>query len=505
MMERYREQVKCIYIDPPYNTGGDGFPYKDGYIHSSWLAMLFDRVLAMLLLMSRESSFAVSIDDNEVHRLDLCLREVFGENKIGELCVIRAEGGGLAKQVVKGHDYLLLYARAIRTFPPLLRPKDIRGDIVEVKGRRYWIETDWLRKKFGKYGTLLYEDIERIKGKKKKEEIDQGLREGRYRLIKKGSGHIVGRLRSVDEDGSKFYSVVKHLNADGMNEVLALFPRGGFGYPKPLGLCEQYIRGSTFSRRYWDAVILDYFAGSGTTAHAVINLNREDGGNRKYILVEMAHYFDTVLMPRIKKVVYSKDWKDGQPTSPDTGISHAFKYIRIESYEDTLNNLKLKPKTKAQQKTFTYPEFKEDYMLGYWLDVETKDSPSLLDLKALENPFDYKMRIATKSVAESRPVKIDLIETFNWLLGLKVKYIYRKQGFFVVQGRNLKDESILIVWRNLKEHDNETLEKFLEKSGYNPRDTEFDKIYVNGDHTLEDPFNKVRVIDQEFRNLMFQE
>ena len=83
---------------------------------------------------------------------------------------------------------------------------------------------------------------------------------------------------------------------------------------------------------------LDYFAGSGTTGHAVVNLNREDGGKRKYIMVEMGNYFDDVTRPRMQKVVYSKDWKDGKPTSRD-GISHAFKYIRLESYEDTLNNL----------------------------------------------------------------------------------------------------------------------------------------------------------------------
>jgi adenine-specific DNA-methyltransferase len=92
---------------------------------------------------------------------------------------------------------------------------------------------------------------------------------------------------------------------------------------------------------------MDYMAGSGTTAQAVINLNREDGGRRKYILVEMGGYFDTVLVPRIKKVVYSKDWQDGKPVSRE-GSSHMFKYIRLESYEDTLNNLELK-RTEAQQ------------------------------------------------------------------------------------------------------------------------------------------------------------
>ncbi len=86
-----------------------------------------------------------------------------------------------------------------------------------------------------------------------------------------------------------------------------------------------------------NSLTLDYFAGSGTTAHAVINLNREDGGKRKYVLVEMGDYFHTFLLPRIKKVVYSNDWRDGQPISHE-GISHFLKYYTLEQYEETLRN-----------------------------------------------------------------------------------------------------------------------------------------------------------------------
>ena len=111
--------------------------------------------------------------------------------------------------------------------------------------------------------------------------------------------------------------------------------REGFATQKPVKLIERCVSltGAT--------TILDFFAGSGTTGHAVINLNREDGGDRKYILIEMGEHFDTVLVPRLKKVIYSKDWKDGKPQSRNTGVSHCFKILRLESYEDTLNNLRL--------------------------------------------------------------------------------------------------------------------------------------------------------------------
>src|SRR5690606_23304349 len=88
-------------------------------------------------------------------------------------------------------------------------------------------------------------------------------------------------------------------------------------------------------------LVLDYFSGSATSGHAVIELNREDGGNRKYILVEMGEYFDSVTKPRIQKVIYSEGWKDGKPTTRK-GSSHMFKYLSLESYEDVLNNLELK-------------------------------------------------------------------------------------------------------------------------------------------------------------------
>jgi len=528
MLERYREQVKCVYIDPPYNTGSDEFVYKDNYQHSSWLSMIYDRATLAKTLMSNYASFASSIDDNEVHHLDICLSIVFAGNKVGELSVIRAEGGGLAKQIVKGHDYLLVYAKKLDDFPPLLRPKDIRGKIVNIDGKRYWIETDWLRTEFGKYGTLLYEDIERVKGIEKKKEIDKGIQEGRYVLIKKNDGHIVGRLRPIDEDGSKFYSVIKHLNADGMNQVLDLFPQGGFGYPKPLSLCKQYILGSTFGNKFKSSFVLDFFAGSGTTAHAVINLNREDGGKRKYILVEMGDYFDTVLMPRIKKVVYSKDWKDGKPVSRDTGISHMFKYIRLESYEDALANIELKRTGPQQLLLDQSASFRESYILKYMLETEAKGSPSLLNIDWFDDPFNYKLFVCTDSVGETKPVKVDLVETFNWLLGLRVHHMDSIRGFRIVEGTNPKGEKVLVIWRKIRdlaetdpdriraqrEQANRDLEEFFRKQQYNTLDTEFDVIYVNGDNNLMnipltpekeglEPRYKVRLIEEEFKRLMF--
>ena len=142
-------------------------------------------------------------------------------------------------------------------------------------------------------------------------------------------------------------------------------------------------------------------------------------------------------------------------------------------------------------------------MLSYWLDVETKNSSSLLNLNQFEDPFNYKLNIAAGSVGVTKPTNVDLVETFNYLLGLTVKQIDTIRGFKVVVGQNPQDESVLVVWRVLADKDNAALEEFMNKSKYHPKDTEFDHIYVNGDHTLEDPHSKVRMTEIEFKRLMF--
>ena len=312
LKQQFRGQVKLIYIDPPYNTGSDSFGYNDNFNHSSWLTFMKNRLEIAKELLTDDGVFFVSCDDNEQAYLKILMDEIFGsENFITNFVVIRAEGGGLAKQVVKGHDYLLTYAKNIENFEPLRKPKDIRGKIVEKDGERYWIEEDWLRLEFGKYGTCYYEDIERVKGKAKKDEIDRGIENGQYVLLNKGKNKtIVGRYRALAEDGSKFYSVLKHLNAAGKNELKDLIGEDIFAFPKPTALLKEIILGATFFKKDKDAIVLDFHAGSGTTAHAVLELNKEDNGNRKFILVEQMDYVENVTIPRVEKVMKKENIGD---------------------------------------------------------------------------------------------------------------------------------------------------------------------------------------------------
>jgi len=307
-------------------------------------------------------------------------------------------------------------------------------------------------------------------------------------------------LHEVETNVSKS---VFHDYTDGEKQLASLFGKAGvFPTPKPTSLPTRFVSQTCLH----SSLVMDFFGGSGSTGHAVINLNREDGGKRKYILVEMGEHFDTVLKPRIQKVVFSKDWKEGKPTDPTSGVSHCFKYLRLESYEDCLNNLKLKRSGEQDDLLNRNAGLKEDYTLRYMLDLESRDS--LLNVSAFADPFNYTLKVATGSVGETKPVKVDLVETFNYLIGLKVKTMDAIRGVIVVTGENLKGDKILVLWRKTAETDSEALNRWFVKQGYNTQDMEFDIIYVNGDNNLENLRRdeqtwKVRLTEEEFLRRMF--
>ncbi len=324
--------------------------------------------------------------------------------------------------------------------------------------------------------------------------------EARYKRLK----DLLLRIGETANDDFRKYDVTNvnkygwGTNEDANDELHQLLgEQYVVSYPKPSKLITLLLA----SNRKNSILILDYFAGSGTTGHSVINLNREDGGSRKYILCEMEEYFNSVTKPRIQKVIYSEDWNNGKPVSRK-GSSHCFKYMRLEQYEDTLNNLVVKKNTLMDQGG----EFFDGYMLGYLLDTETKDS--LFSLDWFVNPWNTKLKITRNN--ETKEEKIDLIETFNYLIGLKVQRItYPKLEICVVEGYNRKEEHILIIWRDCTKVSNEDLNEFFRRMAYSTRDKEFDKIYVNGDNNLENLKTdadawKVTLIEQEFSKRMFE-
>lgn len=261
-----------------------------------------------------------------------------------------------------------------------------------------------------------------------------------------------------------------------------------FSFPKSLYNVKDCLHATTQNQK--DALILDFFAGSGTTGHATLNLNKDDDGNRKFMLIEMGQYFETVLKPRIEKVVFSDNWKDGKPKDNKGHEEQIIKYQSLEQYEDSLENIEFSQKA--------LDEF-SDYFVRYMLDFETRDSKTFLNIDKMENPFNYKINVLDDYQLKTVPV--DLPETYNYLIGLEVNKIrpYKNEEdnnrrYLMIQGKNA-NRNILVVWRDIREFNPEKDRNFLEKT---IQIEEFDEVHLNGDSLILEAV----LIEENFKRLM---
>jgi adenine-specific DNA-methyltransferase len=614
MQGRYQEEIKCVYIDPPYNTASSAILYKNTYKHSSWGTLMRDRLELLKRTMRQDSAIFVSIDNHERTILEQAMDQVFGSNNhIEELIWSMNTNNSQAPNYSTNHEYVLVYAKnrtiaendadmfrepkpgfkEVMELVTRLNPEYPSVEVIEASLGKLYAERqikfreeieaqglDWDDEKGNDpwKGLFSYTRAEyRDKNGQFVKESEALARNAKIWIWQEGdasmpatkqaastqdSSHINWRFYKPphpetgkpcphpksgwkfayddDEDSPDKRSFVSlerdHRIAwgtdekkvprikrmlhevetnigksvfsdysDGEKQTSALFGKSGiFLAPKHANFVSRFILHSTKN----DSVVLDCFGGSGSTAHAVITTNRNDHGARKYVTAEMGAHFDTIIVPRLKKVVYCADWKEGKPQSRNSGVSHGFKILRLESYEDSLNNLHLKrsPEQEAGLKAASDRQ-RDEYMLGYFLDVESDGSSSLLDVTQFHDPFNYKLQVATHSAGETKETAVDLVETFNWLLGLKVKTIDQQKGFLVVAGEKRTGGRTLILWRTLSADsvaDNTALEDYFKKIKVNPADTEYDFIFINGPHTVSDPHNKIHLIEEEFQRRMFE-
>lgn len=594
LFERYQGQVKCTYIDPPYNTNATQIIYKNGYKHSSWLSLIYDRLVLAKSILNESGIIEVAIDDEEYHRLECIVRQVFGdENYIANVAIMHNPKGRDKEYFASAHEYTLVSSKNINkatTYRLKLDEEQLKQKYSKGSDEESYRELPLRRSGSGAsrydreymYFPFIYDKttekisvipedeykrifvdgsfndtfVEELKSKYEsnnhifilpiREDGSYGRWRWGYESSKSGcdNGFLFAKLGSnptvyqIDYADSTYlpktfwFGERYDASTKGTNLLKDILGPNPFDYPKSIFAVEDML---TIGSKTGDT-ILDFFGGSGTTAHAVINLSRVNE-RRKYILAEMGEHFDTVLKPRIQKVIYSKDWKDGKPISRE-GSSHLFKYIRLESYEDALNNLQLKRTQEQGSLLDQHDALREQYMLSYMLDVESAGSASLLNVSAFADPFNYRMNIARGN--ETRETVVDLVETFNWLLGIKVLRISQKDyrtaefetdaegrlqvkgrprtcpagegwAFQEVEGETLSGDKVLIIWRTLTdkpEQDNVMLDAWFSKRNYNTLDFEFSRIYVNGDNNLEnlkvgEERWKVALIEEEFKRLMF--
>ena len=542
LQEKYYKRIKCTYIDPPYNAKSSEILYKNTFKHASWLSLMENRLSIGRNLLRTDGVFEVAIDDIENARLvNLCDDIFYDFSGKADLSIIINPSGQQGKNFSTTGEYVHCYFQdESNMLAKELRDEesaDVRGFMNGAKGEGgNYLRTSGKTCFYPIYvknniivgiGDVCDDDFHPSSSNELTEDgriaiypIDGEGVERKWLFGHDTVGDIISELSVKINKNTKLLEIIRTKTAinyktiwtdscysakeHGTNLLTKMFNKPVFSFPKSIYTVKDCI--GLAVRENPNEIILDYFGGSGTTAHAVIELNRFGNGHRKFILCEMGLYFSTATRPRIEKVIYSPDWKDGKPVSRQ-GISQCFKYMRLEQYEDTLNNLKIK----EQQTTAQFDEdsrFNESYMLEYMLDVETRDS--LLNLKMFENPF--AMTLKTTKDNELVEMEVDMVETFNYLIGLNVETEdwYRDENICVVQGHTHRDNlHTLVIWRNCKKIDNEQLNQFFDRMDFRTRDSEFDLIYVKGDNLLpnlrrdEDNW-KVVLIEEEFTKRMFE-
>ena len=540
LQEKFARRTKCAYIDPPYNAKSSEIMYKNTFKHASWLSLMENRINVARNLLRDDSVFEIAIDEVENARLCL-LNDALLDFYSGraDVSIVINPSGQQGKNFSTSSEYVHFYfqdepnmlAKEIRSeenadvrgfmngakgeggnylrtsgktcfYPIYVKDNNVigfgdvceddfhpisanvvNGDILEI----YPIDAEGVERKW-LFGRDTVSDIQSELSVKKNRNT------GLYEIIRTKTEI---NYKTVWTDS--MYSAKEH----GTNLLSKMFKSTVFSFPKSLYAVKDCI--GIAIRNTQNSLVLDFFAGSGTTGHAVIEHNRDnENANHKYVLCEMGDYFNSATRPRIEKALYSRDWRDGKPISRN-GISQCFKYIRLEQYEDTLNNLEIK----KQELEFQPKEFQESYMLSYLLDTETRDS--LLNLKWFENPFE--MTLKTTKDNELVETKVDMVETFNYLIGLNVETEdwFQDDNICVVQGKTHREGlKTLVIWRNCKAVNNDQLCMFFDKMDFRTRDTEFDLIYVNGDNTLpnlkrDEDHWKLVLTEEEFQKRMFEE
>jgi adenine-specific DNA-methyltransferase len=366
----YARQVKCVYIDPPYNTGAENWTYNDavnspeirewlGKVvgdeaadlsrHDKWLCMMYPRLQLLKQFLREDGLIFVSIDDNEASRLGMLMDEIFGAgNHVETLIWKKSYGGGSkSKHFVNQHEYIFCYARSLDQIGALSLPPDekvlryykfedehiaTRGPYrlqplatnsmdprpnlryaIPYEGEEVWPEKQWQWKRERAMAALANNELVFRRG-----------RDGRWTVSYKQY------LRDPEGEDrrQKPFSIIEGIyTQQGTNEIKGMFGDGkAFSFPKPRALIEHILRIATSA----DDVVLDSFAGSGTTGHAVLSLNKEDGGRRRFVLVELSESIATNLtLRRLRMAVDGYTPAGEEDGAPVQGLGGGYRYCHL--------------------------------------------------------------------------------------------------------------------------------------------------------------------------------
>jgi adenine-specific DNA-methyltransferase len=533
MQEKYNQKIDAVYGDPPYNAKSSEIIYKNTFKHSSWISFMHDRVNLSSFLKTKKGAIITAIDENEVFNLMKTYDSMFPEWNKTVVTVLHNPAGVQGDNFSYSHEYaVFMFENAKNIIGKTTLEKQSTEPFRDwgpsgtrnPKGNTFYpILVDLKGEKIIGFGEACSQDVHPLHQNIKKEnhiEIypigDEGD-ERKWVFARETVDEIADELYVVNNNGvfqimrtkskgsykTVWNDSLYYANIYGSKLLNNIIGKKEFDFPKSVHTVKDCIY-SINQVQKGNCFVLDYFAGSGTTGHATIKLNREDSGNRKYILVEMGTYFSKVTKPRIQKVIYSDNWKDGKPQDKN-GISQIIKYQILESYEDTLNNLVLNSQLDQAKLDFSN-NANEEYLLQYMLEIESREH--LFNLDMFRKPFDYQLNVTENN--ELKPTKVDLVETFNYLIGLYVNKIQRVKDIKVVEGVTRTGVKTLVIWRDIETTTHDDVEKLIRRFYDSQRTKEFDQIFINGDHHLEnlrqegDHF-KVKMIEETFFKKMFNE
>lgn len=484
LQNSYFNQVDLIYIDPPYNTGTD-FVYADnfedplenylnfvglqgsseafssstktGRKHSNWLSMIYPRLLLAKNLLKESGIICISIDEHEVANLTKLCNEIFDEeNHISNFIWQKKTGGGQAEYFYEGHEYLLIYAKNKKKMTSLKKNKEITGNNIKKDSVGYYIEeTDVIRKVHGKYESGIerrcyYEELDIYKNEESILKIKEKLKTGEFVLVEdsKNPGfHFIAEIQRVNKVDDKYFKVIKPYSiiqeipgSIGNNEVQELFGTkiSPFDNPKPVELLEFIIYMCTDE----NSLILDFFAGSGSTGHAIFKMNSQEELNRKFVLVQIPEVpifktkadkkkeeiFKSLGLSTIADLTIERLKRAGNKISKgDIGFRHfslpcelPTKEVVVDSVDSLLNQIIPKKKYKSVEAVVVEMLIKKGFQLNSKL---VKISDSIYKIQSI----DSDCYLCT----ENEVIDNSLINEISKLVGNRSEVVFVESAFTI--------------------------------------------------------------------------
>ncbi len=460
LLSKFRKKIKCIYIDPPYNADGSEIPYVNSYRSSSWLSLLENRIdFLNNFFENGEIALVVAVDDFEMPNIVHLLKSKFRDFDINLIVINHHPQGSPKANISRTHEYAILVTPQKTDFVRVPRKLDKSNERSFMRSG-----TGANNFRFGRpnsfYAILVNIETGEVIGVEApptnddylKTDPQKGVRriypidsKGQERVWRKSfisaKNAIVNKkiFAKISRNGisihesvliervkapSNWYESKYNAGTHGTALLTDLFGQSNsFSYPKSIFTETEIIDSIVYEDE--DAIILDFFAGSGTTAHSVININRDnEDSKRKYILVEMGEHFNTVILPRVKKVAFSDKWKDGKANG-GMGISHFVKYYDLEQYEDVLRNVQY-----ADADLFQNPYDDPYHSYVFLRDVKQLHS---VDVDTENNTVHFHPERLYPDPENPSGTSIDLAETLSqrrgkWIKRITAEYVELDDG-----------------------------------------------------------------------------